>query len=66
MQQMLFPEAMVFKTGERVKMSGDYVDQTGSISHHHIHKTFPPTNGKNRKRECAYRTLLQPTNTELN
>lgn len=44
-----------FKTGQRVPVSGVYVDQHGCVSHHDAHRTFPPC--VNTPTEVAYRTL---------
>lgn len=46
----------VSKTGQRVAVTGTYVDQHGYISHHTEHGTFPPCIGA--KGECAYRRLI--------
>lgn len=48
--------AAVFKTGMRVPVKGDYVDQYGVVTHHEAHRTFPPCIG--RKGECAFRRLV--------
>ena len=44
-----------WKTGQRVPMSGWYVDQYGYTTYHAAHRTFPPCIG--RKGQCAFRTL---------
>jgi hypothetical protein len=46
-----------FKTGERVPVTGLYVDQYGVHSFHQAHRTFPPCIG--RKGECAYRKFVR-------
>lgn len=46
-------DAQVWKTGQRVAVTGAYVDQFGVVSRHEAHGTFPPCVG--RKGECAYR-----------
>lgn len=45
-----------WKTGQRVAVDGNYVDQYGLVSAHYAGTTFPPCIG--RKGECAFRTLL--------
>lgn len=45
-----------WKTGQRVPVTGFWVDQHGVITHHEEHRTFPPCIG--RKGEAAFRTLM--------
>lgn len=47
---------VAYKTGQRVPVSGTYVDQHGVASYHEAHRTFPPCIG--RKGEAAFRVLL--------
>jgi hypothetical protein len=49
--------AQKWKTGMRVPVTDNYVDQYGVISFHLAHHTFPPCIG--RKGECAYRTIVR-------
>lgn len=51
-------DTRVFKTGERVLVTGNYVDQYGVSSFHEQYRTFPPCIG--RKGECAFRRLNIP------
>lgn len=51
------PSTIEWKTGNRVPMTGEYVDQYGYHSTHYIHGTFPPC--INRKGECAFRKLVR-------
>lgn len=44
-------------TGQRVPVSGLWVDQYGVVTHHAAHRTFPPCIA--RRRERAYRELIQ-------
>ncbi|MBP1326396.1 hypothetical protein JOF28_001628 [Leucobacter exalbidus] len=46
-----------WKTGQRVPVSGQWVDQYGVVTHHTAHGTFPPC--IDRKGETAYRELIQ-------
>lgn len=48
-----------WKTGQRVPVTGVYVDQYGVSSHHVAHATFPPC--IDRKGEPAYRLLKTAT-----
>lgn len=53
------PWVIVYKTGNRVQVSGHYVDQDGETSRHLEHGTFPPT-FKTKSRaggDCAYYRL---------
>lgn len=45
-----------WKTGQRVPVSGIYIDQFGSTSLHEAGGTFPPCIG--REGECAYRRRI--------
>ena len=45
-----------YKTGQRVPVTGIWVDQYGEKSFHEAHRTFPPCIG--RKGECAFRILV--------
>jgi len=47
----------LFKTGQRVPVSGMWMDQYGVVTHHAEHATFPPC--IDRKGECAFRELVQ-------
>jgi hypothetical protein len=49
------PLTDLWKTGQRVPMTGSWVDQHGMVTYHEEHTTFPPCIG--RKGECAYRRL---------
>ncbi|MFD3838917.1 hypothetical protein ACFWWC_22070 [Streptomyces sp. NPDC058642] len=46
-----------WKTGQRVPVTGYYVDQYGVESRHEVGRNFPPC--IDRKGECAYRTLAR-------
>lgn len=46
-----------FKTGQRVPISGWWMDQYKVVTFHSEHHTFPPC--IDRKGECAYRDLIQ-------
>lgn len=46
-----------WKTGQRVPVTGNYRDQYGVVSHHEVHRTFPPCIG--RKGEGAFRYLVR-------
>ena len=59
MSEALDFKGQVFKTGQRVPVRGDYVDQHGVTTSHDAHRTFPPCVG--RKGECAYRSLVRMT-----
>ncbi len=48
--------SLSYKTGMRVPLTGNYVDQYGYVSFHEVHHTFPPCIGRNG--ECAFRTLV--------
>lgn len=52
-----------WKTGQRVPVTGVYVDQDGVVSEHDEHDTFPPCVGFGRKGEVAYRYLIRATGT---
>lgn len=56
MHTPLGPDGL-WKTGQRVPVSGIWIDQYGAISHHSASSTFPPC--IDRKGECAYRELIQ-------
>jgi hypothetical protein len=45
-----------WKTGQRVPVTGKWVDQHGTETSHVANGTFPPCIG--RKGECAYRRLV--------
>jgi hypothetical protein len=51
------PFSVSYKTGMRVPVRGEYVDQLGVQTTHEAHHTFPPCIG--RKGECAFRTLVR-------
>lgn len=46
-----------WKTGQRVPVAGDWVDQYGLVTSHDAYATFPPC--IDRKGECAYRHLIK-------
>lgn len=47
----------LWKTGQRVPVSGLWLDQYGVITYHALGATFPPC--IDRKGECAYRDLVE-------
>lgn len=51
------PRAGTYKTGQRVPITGWYVDQYGRTTFHEKYRTFPPC--LDRKGECAFRRLTQ-------
>lgn len=50
-----------WKTGQRVPLTGLYVDQYRVTSEHEAGATFPPCIG--RKGECAFRHLVKAAAT---
>lgn len=48
-----------WKTGQRVPVTGMWVDQHGVPTLHEAGATFPPC--LDRKGECAYRHLVRPS-----
>lgn len=50
------PYTDLWKTGQRVPVTGNWADQHGMITFHAAHATFPPCVG--RKGECAWRRLI--------
>ena len=46
-----------WKSGQRVPVTGRYIDQHGTISEHEQHDTFPPCVAK--RGEVAFRRLVK-------
>jgi hypothetical protein len=53
------PAPQMWKTGQRVPVTGIYRDQHGYQSVHQQYGTFPPC--IDRQGECAWRTLVRRT-----
>ncbi len=58
----LGPEG-TWKSGQRVPVTGRYVDQHGTASDHEQYDTFPPC--VNRRGEVAFRRLVKVTQHAL-